>query len=144
MTLANAVSGNVVMAQVIANTDAHGGVAFWGSYTDTNSVRLALTATQASNNSCWSPAWHGTVIHEFGHSFGQLMDEHDTSLGRDESRANATQNSNTSTVKWSHWIGRENITLRSVTGGWFVPATETGCIKRASWSASKFFEECGD
>ena len=61
---------------------------------------------------------------------------------RNESKANATQTSNTATVKWSHWIGLENITLRSVTGGWFVPATTTGCIMRASWSASNFCAVC--
>ena len=79
LELAQAVSSSVVMVQVIANADAHGGVSFTGSYINTTSIRLALTATQSTNNSFWSPAWHGTVIHEFGHAFGQLIDEHDTS-----------------------------------------------------------------
>ena len=142
LSLANSVSQNVAMVQVLANTNAHGGVSFWGTYSDNNTVRVALTATQASSNSYWSPAWHGTVIHEFGHSFGQLMDEHDSSVGRSEQRANATQVSDTSLVKWSHWIGYEGITLRSVTGGWYVPAADNACVMRASWANNEFCAVC--
>lgn len=143
LNLANTVSNNVAMIQVLANANAHGGVAFWGNYSEATTVRLSLVATQSSSNSYWKPAWHGTVIHEFGHSFGQLMDEHDRSVGRNESRANATQISDPTTVKWSHWIGYEDITVRSVDNGWYVPAEDRGgCIMRASWANSEFCAVC--
>lgn len=48
LQLANSVSDNVAMVQVIANTNAHGGISFWGSYSDNTTVRLALTATQSN------------------------------------------------------------------------------------------------
>ncbi len=144
-------SSSVAMIQIIANADKHGGVSFWGAYDYSLSVRLALTATLQSNSGPWLPAWNGTFVHEFGHSFGTLLDEHNTSVGRNENRANATQTSNPSTIKWSHWIGYEGITIRNIGSGWNVPAIDgsttpndscDGCIMRASWSSLHFCAVC--
>lgn len=142
LELANSVASNIAMVQVLANADAHGGVSYWAEYSNTTTIRLAITATQTQSNSYWNPAWHGTVIHEFGHSFGQLIDEHKGAVKPTELKANVTQDSNPATVKWGHWIGYEGITIRPIENGWYVPSESEGCIMVASWANSEFCAVC--
>ncbi len=47
------------------------------------------------------------VVHEMGHSFGNLADEY-WFAGTLES-ANKTQNSNPSTIKWKNWVGLNGV-----------------------------------
>ncbi|MCL2177422.1 MAG: M64 family metallo-endopeptidase [Firmicutes bacterium] len=143
--LATAVNANAAMLQIIANTqyNSHGGVAWMGSYTHGLSLNVSLTSMQNTSNAHWNNAWHGTFIHEFGHSFGQLIDEHDNANTRRESSANATRNGNANTVKWQHFRGHGRVlnTPRSIGSGWFVPASGVGglaCIMRNSRSSNQF------
>jgi len=51
--------------------------------------------------------WHGIFIHEFGHSFADLQDEHPNAVvqtGFSEA-ANMTRQQDNSLVKWAHWVG---------------------------------------
>ncbi|MCL2848142.1 MAG: leucine-rich repeat protein [Firmicutes bacterium] len=176
--IANAVAGgaaNLNMIQVIANQDRHGGVAWAPTPIPTenqNFVGFSLTATQrVSAGNPWSAPtseptlrpWHGTFIHEFGHSFGDLSDEFDGITNLLNRRANISSVSNVDTVKWSHWIGHGrqnanhgNVTVRQLRdrdiGGnninWFVPSAATrradgrinagDCIMIASWASRHF------
>jgi hypothetical protein len=45
------------------------------------------------------------VVHELGHSFADLADEYWAGISYASELANMTANSNTSTIKWSQWLG---------------------------------------
>ncbi|MCL2556744.1 MAG: leucine-rich repeat protein, partial [Firmicutes bacterium] len=131
------------MIQVIANENRHGGVGLWHgrnleSYVPINPsldppsgrVRISLTATNRAPGGLWIPRWHGSFIHEFGHTFGELVDNHSNlSAGcMNNLRANIT--SNTTNLKWRHWLGHRyvaNAPVYAITGGsvrrrWYVPS----------------------
>lgn len=61
------------------------------------------------------------VVHELGHSFGNLADEY-WFPGSLES-ANKTQNSNPSTIKWKNWVGTNNVGIypHAESPTWFRP-----------------------
>ncbi|UHO38678.1 T9SS type A sorting domain-containing protein [Chryseobacterium capnotolerans] len=61
------------------------------------------------------------VVHELGHSFGELADEY-WFAGSLES-PNKTQNSNPATIKWKNWIGINGIGINPYTESptWFRP-----------------------
>jgi len=144
------------MIQVISNsnvTDTNG-FAFVGWHYEffaTISVTSIRRIANGGTTPQWPgiPAWHGTFIHEFGHSFAALVDEHQTGR-RDELRANSTAAPNAD-VKWRHWAGHRNV-LEIPTrfgDGWAVPtivgansAQFSGCLMRASWGNRNFCGVC--
>lgn len=77
------------MAYILGNTPEYGGCG--GTY--------AFASLNSSANEI--------VVHELGHSFGNLADEYWFS-GTGE-RANKTQNSNPATIKWANWVGLNGV-----------------------------------
>lgn len=148
--LANAIVPAVEqnMIQIISN--ASGGTGYgalsWynqlGANIAVSSLRNEKTPI-GDSNSVWpnGTAWQGTFIHEFGHSFGGLVDEHKKGT-RDEERANSTQEAD-SNIKWRHWAGYRNVlaTPERYEDGWAVPAG-SGCIMRASWANRNYCGVC--
>ncbi|WP_370895976.1 M64 family metallopeptidase [Chryseobacterium gossypii] len=91
------------IAYILANSTEYGGCG--GTY--------AFASLNASSNEI--------VVHELGHSFGQLADEY-WFAGSGES-ANKTQNSNPSTVKWKNWVGLNGVGVypHAESPSWFRP-----------------------
>jgi|GEM_PF-2660666 len=104
-------------------------------------------------------AWLGTFIHEFGHSFGNLVDNHDSVNTVGDNFANAQFDATIYNSKWRHWFGHRNVHYRPVLlraetepllhypwnrtlGYWYGPSTFTdsggNCIMRAS-RAHRYF-----
>jgi len=144
------------MIQVISNAGDGTGWA-WTPWHYTNNRHIAVTSVRnahtppGGSNAVWpsGTAWRGTIIHEFGHSFGGLVDEHATG-SRNESRPNSTAAAD-ATVKWRHWAGHRNVlaTPTRFGDGWAVPGlvmpnsqTPSGCIMRASWGNRNFCGVC--
>ena len=155
--LANAIvaPANQTMIQVISNAAGGTGWAWMGWHYTLNVTTGVTSIRNASNpvggsSTVWpnGTAWHGTFIHEFGHSFGNLVDEHDTGT-RSEPRANSTAAANAN-VKWRHWAGHRNVltTPTRFADGWAVPAAvssivgQSGCLMRASWGNRNFCGVC--
>jgi len=94
-------------------------------------VGLAFTMACNRPSTIWQQAWHGTFMHELGHSFGWLADNHDDLYNHalDNRRANLTYNTND--VKWSHWQGHRNVAPTPQYAGthnstrWYVPSEFT-------------------
>lgn len=77
--------------------------------------------------------WHNIFIHEFGHSFGILVDERgDVSRQGREWRANSTAEPYDSNLKWQHWFGYRRVSHNPIRFGvWAVPAAGIGgCLMR--------------
>jgi len=143
------------MIQVISNATDGTGFAFM-SWHYMLSVDIGVTSIRRAafpvggHNILWpdGTAWHGTFVHEFGHSFGQLVDEH-ADGGRSELRTNSTAIADVS-VKWRHWAGHRNVlaTPTRFSDGWAVPAAvsdfvgHSGCLMRASWGNRNFCGVC--
>lgn len=53
------------------------------------------------------------AIHEIGHSFAKLGDEYWFNCGEAKNR---TSNSNAATIKWSNWLGSNNIGIHKIEG----------------------------
>jgi len=165
-------ANDITMIQILCNALANTGQSQmtwdYGLRTPINVARTSLrTSTQGGENGVWhrdttvplqysGTAWHGTIIHEFGHSFGQLVDEHDDRdkdgkiiATRDELRANSTKAADAN-VKWRHWFGHRNVlsTPTRFSDGWAVPAAVSdfsglsGCLMRASWGNRNFCGVC--
>jgi len=158
-------AANLDMVQVIGNPliaerfSTSAGRA-WIPTTQTNvdrTVGLAFTMACNATNSTWQgvPAWHGTFIHEFGHSFGWLVDNHnniDDNTEFNNQRANITNN--ITNLKWHHWLGHRQVANTPYYAGthnnqrWYVPSrfsrndqgslTGGGCIMVAS-HVSRYF-----
>jgi len=74
--------------------------------------------------------WHNIIIHEFGHSFGNLSDERAAGLQTNNAIANVTNEANNNNVKWAHWYGHRLVTNPPMRfSGWAVPRGD-GCIMR--------------
>ncbi|MCL2061635.1 MAG: leucine-rich repeat protein [Firmicutes bacterium] len=153
------------MLQVISNAKSGTGYSLtnWHEQLIVNiaSTSIRRDANPAGgSNSAWpnGTAWHGTIIHEFGHSFGILADEHDDRdengkviATRDNRRANSTDAADAN-VKWNHWGGYDNVlaTPTRFADGWAVPALvsdtsgDSGCIMRASWGNRYFCGVCAE
>jgi len=143
------VETNIDMLHIISN--ARGaesrnfyGVAYGRMAPDgTARMRIARTslrrATNGGTNSNWATAWHGTFVHESGHIFGNLSDEHSNgSFG--EPAANTTRETNNN-IKWRHWFGHRRVaSVPRRYDGWAVPSTTNGCLMVRS-SANRNF--CG-
>jgi len=164
------------MIQVIANENRFGGVGLWHEFGSSyvplyhshtgpsTSPRIALTATYRGSEILWSPRWHGTFIHEFGHTFGELIDNHDTNIENRggcliPARANVgyitvAGGTTWNNISWSHWFGYRNvlnsprrISASSADGGsirWYVPSAfgsigaQGTCIMVGSWASNVF------
>lgn len=66
------------------------------------------------------------VVHEMGHSFANLSDEYWAGVAYAGESANMTANSNTTTVKWSPWVGINSTGVyahgtSAPENGWFRP-----------------------
>ena len=72
-------------------------------------------------------SWHGTFLHEFGHSFGGLADEHVLQGAQQETRANSTRAPDEE-VKWQHWVGYRDVIIRRMSNGWAVPSYNNRCL----------------
>ena len=156
---------NPTMIQVISNASGGTGFAMMPWHYQLN-VNIGATSIRnntnpiGGSNVVWpnGTAWRGTFIHEFGHSFGKLVDEHEgtrTNYGRlmpatrDERRANSTAATNAN-IKWRHWAGHRNVLAvpTRFEDGWAVPAAvsgiagQSGCLMRASWGNRNFCGVC--
>jgi len=159
---------NQTMIQIISNAgDGTGwawlaedylqGTFWWGVTVGVTSIRHSQPTPGGNVFPVWplGSAWHGTFIHEFGHSFGRLADEHDDKVSRGDLIANSTLASHADAdVKWAHWFGHRNVELspiRFTTGvaaGYASPAFvspfigQSGCFMRASWGNRNFCGVC--
>jgi hypothetical protein len=142
------------MIQVISNALDGTGYA-WMPFTNDLSVLPGATSIRRGSSvpggsNLWGvgTAWHGTFIHEFGHSYGTLVDEHSEG-SRTEVLTNSTQQQNHN-IKWGHWFGHRNVlqTPTRFDDGWAVPAFVSdvqglsGCLMRASWGNRNFCGVC--
>ena len=150
---------NQTMIQVIANA-GHGTGWAWMQWhyllnatIGVTSIRYASHPTPGGSNILWpnGTAWHSTFIHEFGHSFGNLVDEHERQVGPTELRANSTSASIADIdVKWRHWAGYRNVleTPTRFPNGWAVPAYvsehtgQSGCMMRGAGGNRDFCGVC--
>ncbi|MCL2569830.1 MAG: M64 family metallo-endopeptidase [Firmicutes bacterium] len=106
---ANYFFGKVDMIQVIANSNRFGGTAFiWDNgyygYEIPCLIGPAVSVALTTVHNQFAGGWVRTFIHEFGHSFGNLADEHRYNRAVWET-ANLTTESNNTSVRWSHWVG---------------------------------------
>jgi hypothetical protein len=142
------------MIQVISNALDGTGYA-WMPFTNDLSVLPGATsirrgASVPGGSNMWGvgTAWHGTFIHEFGHSYGTLVDEHSEG-SRTEVLTNSTQRPDHN-IKWAHWFGHRNVlsTPTRFDDGWAVPTFVSdiqglsGCLMRASWGSRNFCGVC--
>jgi len=115
------------MIQIISNTSLGGAWAWLTNYY----FDLSIAVTGFPNLNPESTMWLNTFIHEFGHSFGGLIDEHEHHNFWSEERANSTSVPDAN-VKWMHWAGHRGVwatPLRYTVGpasGWAVPGNS--CI----------------
>ncbi|MFC3159640.1 Por secretion system C-terminal sorting domain-containing protein [Chryseobacterium arachidis] len=91
------------IAYILGNTTEYGGCG--GTY--------AFASLNSSANEI--------VVHELGHSFGNLADEY-WFAGTGE-RANKTQTSNPATIKWANWIGLNGVGVyaHAESPSWYRP-----------------------
>jgi len=74
-------------------------------------------ATSSTHNSAGEIA-----IHEIGHSFASLADEYWAGAQYAAEKANMTQNTNPSTVKWKNWMNTNNVGIYQHSGqSWYRP-----------------------
>ncbi|MCL2521974.1 MAG: leucine-rich repeat protein [Erysipelotrichales bacterium] len=142
LEISNWVSANVIMTQVIANSEVGGGVAFGAGAGYDNLNTLGVTTRFSGEPiSGWNrPVYHNLIIHEIGHNFGRLSDEHSMgipNLGRANVASAADSDEN---LKWGHWLGHEGIMRRTQNApvGFIFPSTNNTCIMqgwRATFSA---------
>jgi len=121
-------------------------------------VNIAVTSLMTASNppggssALWpnGTLWHGVFLHEFGHSFGILMDEHgNPNAHRDEQSANSTAVPDED-VKWMHWAGHRNVleTPTRFADGWAIPTVglvgvgTSGCMMAAPWGNRYFCGVC--
>jgi len=113
-------AANLDMIQVIANTTRFGGVAWTAMHMSNLVVGISVTTRHTS-----SGGWHRTFVHEFGHSFGSLMDERNVTGQGSNGREMPNMTRNNNNVRWSHWIGHADIgqprSINRYDGQWFVP-----------------------
>lgn len=103
-------------AFVVANSIEYGGSG--GTY----------PAATGGNSSAFE-----VMIHELGHSFAFLADEYWAGQQYAIEKPNMTANANTSTNKWSYWLGKGNIGIFPHTGNnaWFRPTQNSQCKMEA-------------
>lgn len=99
-----AASSSAKMVQVIANSAMRGGTGQMP--TSSQPLGVALTSINHAN---LSGDWKEVTMHEFGHTFGGLWDEYWNGLTFSNEWPNITNNSSTTTGKWSHWVGKRNV-----------------------------------
>ena len=150
------------MIQVISNaTDGTGWARMPWHYF--HSRTIAVTSVRSAQNpiggssSVWpnGTAFHGTFIHEFGHSFGNLADEHDGATNHNNRRANVERAAVADEdVKWRHWAGHRNVMESprrfdaNAGAGWAIPTIgrvgtgTSGCLMVASWGNRNFCGVC--
>ena len=140
LDISNWVSSNSIMTQVLLNTTEFGGVAFWtaADYTSRNSLGITARVTGIFHH--WDrPRYHFIMVHEIGHNFGQLVDEHTTGFGTPNwANANMARTTDTDAqLKWGHWLGHAGITRRTANApaGYIFPSTNNTCIMQG-WNAS--------
>ena len=132
------------MIQVVANASNIAGFAriAWHYQLHVNiSVASINTNAAGGSTSAWPSGtrWHAAMLHELGHSFGLLADEHSGGLFS-ENFANSTREADAN-VKWRHWAGHRNVLPTPVrfSDGWAVPAST--CLMGTAWSTTRDF--CG-
>jgi len=139
LNISNWVSPNTIMTQIIANTTVGGGVA-WGAgsgYNNMNTVGISTRFTGAFIPGWSSPAYHSIVIHEIGHNFGRLMDEH-SQVTAQLGRANIASASDTDAqLKWGHLLGHGGVVRRAqnAPSGFIFPSQNSRC-KMEGWVAA--------
>jgi hypothetical protein len=103
-------------AFVVANSTEYGGSG--GTY----------PAATGGNSSAFE-----VMIHELGHSFAYLADEYWAGPQYAIEKPNMTANSNSTTNKWSYWLGRGNIGIFPYSGSnaWFRPTQGSQCKMEA-------------
>ena len=141
LNISNWVSPYAIMTQIIANTREFGGVAFWegASYSNINTVGVS---TRFLNTFApgWNRPYHFILVHEIGHNFGKLVDEHSRGFGWPNNLGHANMARATDTdaqLRWGHWLGHEGITRRTVDApaGYIFPSANYSCIMQG-WFTS--------
>jgi len=160
------------MIQVISNaTDAWPNGSAWMSWTlnpehntpplfsnaniAVTSIRNNTNPVGGSNNNWPSgTGWHGTFIHEFGHSFGRLVDEHSggnrSTMYANIARIQDPVDENVRIIKWRHWLGHRSVRATPILLSprpnisndtyWALPASI--CIMANSFSSRNFCGVC--
>ncbi|MCL2587489.1 MAG: M64 family metallo-endopeptidase [Firmicutes bacterium] len=95
---------NVNMIQVIANSTRFGGSGYAWPNLQYRGLGIALTTV-------YPPRWQRILVHEFGHTFGFLSDEHTSGLTTNGwgEVANKTREQNNDRVRWNHWRGHGDV-----------------------------------
>jgi len=142
LDISNQVSPNVIMTQMIINTRLGGGVA-WNAgagYYNLNTLGISTRFLDTFIAGWNRPAYHSIVVHEIGHNFGRLMDEHEdiTVQTWHLGRANIARATDANAqLKWGHWLGHAGITRRTVNApaGHIFPSPNHTC-KMQGWRAT--------
>ena len=76
------------------------------------------------------PASKEILVHELGHSFGDLADEYYAGDNSNSERINLTQNTNPATIKWKNWLNTPGIGIYQHAGTptallWYRPTSNT-------------------
>jgi len=151
LQISNWVSTNAIMTQIILNSIEFGGVAFGAGAGYGNVNTLGVTSRWVGwpgvVGGGWNrPAYHSIVVHEIGHNFGRLHDEHAdlTIQPWHLGRANIASAADTDAqLKWRHWLGHSGIIRRTADApaGFMFPSSlapswMSGDCKMAGWRAT--------
>jgi len=131
------------MIQVISNASNFGG---WAQYGWHYQLTVPIAVVSIQNTGWGGNSWHRAFIHEFGHSFGQLVDEHSSAVSLSNNRANSTTVADAD-VKWRHWNGYRGVSrtpirfVGGLTDGWAVPSGAS-CIMGWGAQSPRFCGVC--
>lgn len=144
LNISNWISSGAIMTQVIANSREFGGAAFWWgashenpNYATRNTVGVSSRFLGHSVPGWNRPGYHFIVVHEIGHNFGKLVDEHATGFGYPNNLTHANMARITDTnaqLRWGHWVGHAGIIRRTLDApvGYIFPST-SGTCKMQGW-----------
>jgi len=138
------------MIQVISNA---GDVAGWAQLAWHYRLGVTISVTSivhaatppGGSSTAWpnGTMWHGIFVHELGHSFGGLVDEHATGGGSTFMANSTPATIADEDVKWRHWFGHRNVAMtpRRFPNGWAVPTASGSDCHMGLWSVIRDF--CG-
>jgi len=139
LNISNWASSNAIMTQVIANSDRWGGIALGAGAGQENNNSIGITSRGIGEHLVSGVmAYQRVIIHEIGHNFGRLTDEHATGT-TNLRRANIARASDTDDqLKWGQWIGHNGITRRTLNApaGYIFPSTNGTCMMQNQNNAS--------
>jgi len=155
LDISNWISPNAIMTQVIANIRRPAGRAFsvGAGYENNHSVGISTRYLgfyfpgygHINYIPGWDrPAYHHIIVHEIGHNFGRLSDEH-ANINPVLGRANVARATDTDEqLRWGHWLGHAGITRRvqQAPAGYIFPSTNNTCLMQGATGGGSFCAVC--